>query len=285
MTHSKAHSGPKNEKAILDVLSYFDFFTYAPNKKELHMFMGQRVSLKSFKAGVASLVKSKKISHSGERYALRGHSIYIDITAKRKKIAGDKVAIAESYANVLSIFPWILLVGLSGSCAMGNTQQEDDIDIFVISSVGSMWLARITAIIVAKLIGRHRHRNLQKTKDTVCLNLFFDGSDLHIPKKKRNLYTAHEVLQMKPLVSKKGTYEEFISTNRWVQGYFPNVKIKRSRGNGMPSGNVLFSLLNAMAKSIQMKLMKKPSREIITNTQLWFFPKDFEEKVKKHIKV
>ena len=34
----------------------------------------------------------------------------------------------------------------------------------------------------------------------VCLNLFFDESDLAVPKFKRSEYVAHEVLQMKPLV-------------------------------------------------------------------------------------
>ena len=67
--------------------------------------------------------------------------------------------------------------------------------------------------------------------NTICLNLWLDESALEIPVDQRNLYTAHELAQMKPRVNKDGTYEKMMWANRWgkIFGEYMG-KAKRSAG-------------------------------------------------------
>ncbi|MEA3354884.1 MAG: hypothetical protein U9Q63_00140 [Patescibacteria group bacterium] len=58
--------------------------------------------------------------------------------------------------------------------------------------------------------------------DKICLNLWLDKSALAISKSRHNLYTAHEVCQIKPLYNKNKTYERFLSLNSWVKNFLPN---------------------------------------------------------------
>jgi len=43
--------------------------------------------------------------------------------------------------------------------------------------------------------------------------------------KKQNLYTAHEVAQLKVLYGKDTTYEYFLYKNKWIKKYLPNIRI------------------------------------------------------------
>jgi len=48
-----------------------------------------------------------------------------------------------------------------------------------------------------------------------------DGKNLAWPPDNRNIYTAHEIAQIIPLVDKDNFYRRFIKENRWVLGYWP----------------------------------------------------------------
>ena len=50
--------------------------------------------------------------------------------------------------------------------------------------------------------------------------MFLDESDLLI--RDRNIYTAHEICQMKLLWDRNGTYRKFIRVNSWIREYLPN---------------------------------------------------------------
>ncbi|OGK12689.1 hypothetical protein A3C98_05355 [Candidatus Roizmanbacteria bacterium RIFCSPHIGHO2_02_FULL_37_15] len=166
------------------------------------------------------------------------------------------------YTKLLSLFPQIKLVGLSGSVAMLNAGEDHDIDLFIITGKDRLWTGRFIALFLAQLLSIRRKRdsatqflshesltryqtvpgplesekiafasspnqltiNNQQFRDTVCLNLFFDANNLKVPKLKQTDYVAHEVLQMKPLRQKNGIYLRFIDANKWVFDIFPNAR-------------------------------------------------------------
>jgi hypothetical protein len=152
----------------------------------------------------------------------------------------------------------------------------------------------------------------------VCLNLFFDESDLMVPEFKRNEYVAHEVLQMKPIVIKDKIYERFLKANSWVFEIFPNSKsnIKYQSASWrtkshiknqnffklfkfltvtLPAGRQVFHfsflIFNFVAGGIEKVLKnfqlcfinKHRTTELITDTQLWFHPEDFSKRIKNGI--
>jgi predicted nucleotidyltransferase len=225
------------------------------------------------------------------------------------------------YVKLLSFFPQIKLVGLSGSLAMMNAGKNDDIDLFIITAKKRLFTGRIIALFLAEVFGLRKKfgknkkspkifrfypmkADLADLSEKVCLNLFFDESDLVVPEFKRNAYVAHEVLQMKPIVNKDCTYEKFLEANDWVFKIFPNsksnIKYQTSKlhiknQNHLNNFGFLivilrfaFCILNFLAvkieealKSFQLYFINKhKTTEIITATQLWFHPEDFSEKLK-----
>jgi len=129
-------------------------------------------------------------------------------------------------------------------------------------------------------------------KNKVCLNLFFDERELKVPKYKQTLFVGHEVLQMKPLVAKGDIYERFLEANEWVFRIFSNAKenlefkIKNSESKKRIISSKLLILnfgriIELILKKIQLNSINKHrTTEIITDSQLWFHPDDFEKKIK-----
>ncbi|OGK40562.1 hypothetical protein A3A74_00340 [Candidatus Roizmanbacteria bacterium RIFCSPLOWO2_01_FULL_35_13] len=246
---------------------------------------------------------------------------------KRQQISINKLSSWKFnlYVKLLSLVPSVKLVGLSGSVAMLNADDDHDIDLFIITAKNRLWIGRFVALLLAQLlrIRRARHsgkrsaswrrarpessldsgvpfdsaqgpqNDAQKHKNKVCLNLFFDESDLKIPKFKQTEYVAHEILQMKPLVDKDGTYLMFIDTNKWVFDIFPNAKndyrglLTDYRRYYNPRKSVshpwrsIFNKIEQVLKKLQLSFIRKhQTSEIVTDFQLWFHPDDFEKKMK-----
>ncbi len=231
--------------------------------------------------------KLKSLRNDPPRYTLGEYSIKSALIAQRSEIASDKVKKVKLYVWFLSRFPQIRLVGLSGSVAMGSASKNDDIDVFIITAKRRLWTARIISIVLAKIFGIHRSYQAHHVGDKVCLNLFFDEGDISVPRYKRSEYVAHEVLQMKPLVSKDSVYMSYLYANRWVFDIFPNAKnaLYLKKPNSLKK-RLNFLLVGDLVEVIYLKFQlwlinKRRTTEIISKTQLWFFPHDFEDRLPK----
>jgi len=231
----------------------------------------------------------------------------------RKRISKKKIKKIDRYVNLLSIFPQIKLIGLSGSVAMLNADEDHDIDLFIITDKNRLWTGRLISLLLVSILGLRRKRNRFKAKDKVCLNLFFDEARLDMPKYKRTEYVAHEILQMRPLVNKNNVYGAFLEQNKWVYKIFPNasrviastsmsLRAKRSnlrvnsakqfhfnqiasssRIRGIPRNDksIIGNILEYILKILQLNIIKlHQTTEIVTDTQLWFHPDDFGKKIR-----
>ena len=212
----------KEERSILHTLRYFAQFQYAPTFAELHTFMDTEISSTLLMKLLTLLEKSQKIVKKEGYYTVGEYDQYIDMTVQKQKISNKKKNKIKRYIERLSRLKSILLVGFSGSIAMNNANIPDDIDLFIISEHKKMWITRLLSISLAELFSTRRKYAQTEAKDALCLNLFFDKNDLTVPNSKQNAYVAHEVLQLKPIINKKQTYEQFLDANKWVLKYFPN---------------------------------------------------------------
>ncbi|MCS7093199.1 MAG: nucleotidyltransferase domain-containing protein [Patescibacteria group bacterium] len=301
-------------ESVVEVMEYFLFFDYPPSLEEIFVFLRikttREVLTKQLKVllreGVVQKIKSR--NESFFRYTLGEYSTQdnhlsanlrekINLLEKRKIISERKISNwrFRFFLKFLSFFPQIKLVGLSGSLAMGNGKEEDDIDLFVITARKRLFTGRFIMIAFAKLLGIHRSRGLiGSAKDKVCLNLFFDENYLQIPAFKQTIYVGHEVLQMKSLISKNGIYERFLIENDWLFSLFPNARErlgkptkKNNSASVVKNKNLIVAFftwlgdkIEAGLKKVQLFLINRHKTfEIITEGQLWFYPDDFEKKI------
>lgn len=174
------------------------------------------------------------------------------------------------------------MVAATGSLAMGNANDESDIDLMVVTKKGALWTTRLFAYLLIGLFGiPFRRFGRRDKRNKLCLNMWLDESDLVWPEKDRNIYTSHEIAQIVPLVNKDKTYEKFLSKNKWVLDFWPNsVKIEKLT-NKMVNGkleNRKFTqgVLEKVCYRLQYQYMKtKITREVITSTRALFHPQDW----------
>lgn len=281
------------EDKILRVIQYFGYFSFPPSLEEIHTFFEDTVTKKQLQEDINYLVTKKIlikrnlwVNHESVTcYTFIHKSFYFQVRVQREIIALQKLAKVDKYIRFLSWFPQIRFVGLSGSIAMNNTSEDDDIDLFIITATGRIWTARFITLIMAQVMKLRGTYNVDK----VCLNMFFDEMDLQIPAEKRNEYIAHEIFQLKSYINKNGAYEKFIMQNKWAYAFFPNVsqkKVYRLKPGGRKwFGRPLCNLLERCLKYIQMKhLQKKNVKGKILDTQLWLFQEDFEKRIPLKLK-
>lgn len=227
------------------------------------------------------------------------------LTAQNRRLIADrhlytqkKLQTARRLARLLGLFPTIKLICATGSLAVDNAKQYDDLDIMVVTSANALWLTRPLIIFFLKILRLRRPTSLPEHRspivsDKICDNLWLDATALALPENKRNLYTAHEVLQAKPLFNRGGVYAAFIRANSWTKNHLANAYgeavAKRSsthpRGGKLllPGGRIgllgrcnFWPILNLLAFKLQYHYMKpKITRETITLHSAYFHPNDY----------
>ena len=262
------------EQKLKKILQYFSFFNYSPTFEEIHTFFPTKITKKERE----KLLKTQKYT-VGE-YSKKISNVKNQIS--KRKINSPKFKI---YIKLLSFFPQIKLIGLSGSIAMMNADLDDDIDLFIITKKKRLFTGRFLATIFAFIMGLKRKIGQKKAPGKVCLNLFFDESDLTVPNHKKTEFVAHEILQMKPIINKNNIYERFLQENKWVLKLFPNATVPVIPAKaGIQSKIITFSISNkieSFLKNLQLRLINRHrTTEIVTDSQLWFHPDDFGKKIK-----
>ncbi|MDO8487177.1 MAG: hypothetical protein Q7S45_02715 [Candidatus Curtissbacteria bacterium] len=272
------------EKAVLSTLTYHGIFDYPLTKEEIYKYqIGETASRKKIEKAIHSLVENKKIATKNNLYYLKGRGKIVNLRTRRKKYSFLKLKKARFFANILKLIPTVKLVAVSGALAMENAQKNDDIDLVIITARNTLWSTRLLANILLQPF--RRKAGWPHIKNKACLNLFIEQSSLKI--RTQNLYTAHEVAQMRPLWQRQNAYTSFLKANSWVKTFLPNWE--------PPSADSTFTFphflppvlpLEALAKWGQLAYMKKKvTTEKIGKYQLFFHPRNTEELVlKEYIK-
>jgi hypothetical protein len=284
-------------QSILATLAYHDIFDYPLAEDEITRFLIEKnAAVQSIKKELPSLVTAKKIVESKGYHFLKKRSEIVVKRVKRTNESKKKLRRAKVYSTLLKTIPTIKMLAISGALAMENSDKGDDIDFVIATSNGTLWTTRFLANAI--ILPFKRDPSGKKVADKACLNLFLDESALKI--KEQNLYTAHEICQMKLLWDRDNTYERFLKANSWTKKYLPNWShvargpSSRSLWRGRTSPKLsIFSLVEKPLKNFQLWYMRnKVTTEKIGDRQLFFHPKgtetkvlnDYEKKIKELIK-
>lgn len=254
------------KQSLTKTLRYAAIFNYQLSLSELHHWLinDQPYSLTS----ISRLVKLPDISPQKDHAAA--------LTQK-------KLAILRRLLPLLRLLPSIRLVALTGSLAMNNAKPKDDIDLMIITSPHTLWLTRPLIFCLLRLLNVRRTNTQKHISDRICDNLWLDTQALKVPAFKQNLYTAHEVLQVKPLIDRGQTYQRFITANAWTKKYLCNAylatrrPIKKNKLSLLPSlATPILSPLNFFAFLFQYLYMRsKITNEYITLHSAYFHPRTY----------
>lgn len=211
------------KKTILSTLAYADIFDYPLKEKEIYRFLISdiRYQILDISKGLKEL---PEVSQKNNFYFLKEREQLVLLRKKRERWSKEKLKIAQKVANWLKIIPTIKMVAVTGALAMENSNKNDDIDLLIITSKNRLWLTRFLTVILLELVAKRRHPADKEVKDKICLNMFLDEGHLKVPEKEQDLFSAHEVCQLKVLWDKNGIYQKFLKANLWSKKYLANWK-------------------------------------------------------------
>lgn len=287
------------EKAILKTLIYADIFNYPLKAWEIHKWLvGKKASLRRVEKALEKMSKDSKIKSKDDYLFLPNKSRTVSLRIKKEKVSQKIMAQVKLIAYLFKVIPWVKMVGISGSLAIGNSDKNDDIDLFVVTQKNRLWISRLLLLLILELLNKRRKRGekSQNVAGKVCINLLLDSDSLAFSKK--DIYLAHEVLQMKLLWQRDGIYSQFLSKNDWVFRYLPNWTSgeidqgfrdfrKHPNKDGKKISRMrylskFFGQIENISKWLQLRYMGKfDGKERIENGALFFHPKDYREKVLK----
>jgi hypothetical protein len=274
--------------SILFTLLYGDIFQYPYTIDELIGWLpGSIWAKKSVQKQLRYLIRRKKIFYRKPFYTIYGHRKNIPLRLNREHHAVQKWEKASRAASFLRFIPTISFVGITGGLSILNVDEEDDIDFYICAKKGTLWITRFLSTVLMELCAVRRRPGSQEVKDAICLNMFVTDDALAVPRSQRNVYTAHEVLQMQPLWERGRAYADFLKKNAWVASLFPHKwrevmqKIQPKAGK-IPHPHEqcsviikLLQLLEKPAKHVQLWYMrKKRTSEAVSDTVIRFHPHD-----------
>ena len=197
---------PSQEDAC-QTLAYFKIFNYPLLKEEIKKYskVGNDIDesfLSTFKVDGNNYYGWKLNKENVQKRVLGG------IEAEKRLKKGLK------RAKFIGKFPFIKSVAISGSLSKGYMEKNSDIDFFIITEPGRLWVARTLLVAYKKIF-------LLNSRKAFCVNYFVDTNHLEIEEKNR--FTATEIVT---LIPSYGTdiFQKFSQANEWAYQSFPRQK-------------------------------------------------------------
>lgn len=227
------------QRVILRTLAYYDIFKYPLTKEDLveSCTMSDNFTT-NCEDTLNDLIKKGVIYKFGNYYSISDNQNYVD-----QRITGNKKALkwmkkARRFSRLISYFPFVRSVSLSGSLSKGFIGDDPDIDYFIITEPNRLWLARTLLVIFKKAFLLNSHKYF-------CINYFIDTENLEIEEK--NLFTATEVRTLIPVYG-EDIARAFFSENSWIKNYFPNFKVNGLDEVHEPKSNIIKRLMEFTLK-------------------------------------
>lgn len=295
----------KNQKAVLSTLLYSDIFDFPLKLEELscNLIAKEKTDINTIKKTLKTL--ARRVSEKDGFYCLEGKTNSIEKRIQRLKYTKNKLKIAKNISQCLSYIPTIYFIGITGRLAHIDADKNDDIDIFIITKKNTMWSTRLLVLTILEALNLRRKPNETSPANKICANLIIEETALAWPHKKRDIYTAHEIINMQPLFTRNNMYMKFLISNNWIKQFFPNHDSRFSYhshekpildliGNLNPSPpkykitiNTIsliatLPLVEFVVKKLQLIYMKKKiTNETILPNFIAFHPHDYRQEILK----
>ncbi|OGG31160.1 hypothetical protein A3I51_00470 [Candidatus Gottesmanbacteria bacterium RIFCSPLOWO2_02_FULL_38_8] len=286
--------------AVVKTLAYADIFDYPLTLTEINKYLigFSLKGKKTHRSLITNIKKIPQIKESDGYYFFSGREKIVR-ERKRKLIESrKKMRIARRIARLLFYLPTIKMIAVTGNLALYNADISDDIDFLIVTQSNRIWLTRFLCVVLLKLLGVNRTPNTPTVSDKICLNMFIDENNLTLPRTEQDLYSAHEIIQAKPILEKAGYKNILQRSNPWVKKFLPNALVIPSESRyasgeveGSPRlyrGNltsVFFNFLEYCANKFQLFYMRsRRTTEVIRDGFLRFHPHDARKRILKSYK-
>lgn len=199
-------------RGVLLTLIYYHAFRFPLRQAELRrLWPWAAGDDERFRSALATLSEAGLIQRAAE-YVFLGDKEQIAERERGERRARAWAPRVAQRAALIASFPFVRAVALSGTYSKGILGPADDVDFFVVTAAGRVFLCRTLLMLFKKLLLLNSHRFF-------CVNYLIDERQLSIP--DRNLFTATEIAWLRPAVG-AAAYAAFAQANPWVRAFLPH---------------------------------------------------------------
>lgn len=248
------------QQSIVKTLTYFDLFHHPLTREELFRFLFQppRLSYDVFcrELGQLSTLLDAKPGWQTESgwYFLPGSSGHVVERQASQWYGKEKLRIAGRAARLARYIPFLRAFFVCNQLPVG-TKDESDIDVFIITTPGRLWLVRFLTSVLFTLFGLRRSgfmnflgfKRKAGNKDNLCLSFYVstDSLDLRaIAVGEKDIYLAYWLTQLIPLYDPENLYQKVQSANGWAELFLPNAFLGTSLRVDLAVKQSVFSWLS-----------------------------------------
>ena len=192
---------------------------------------------------------------------------------------------ASRFAKFASRLPWVKMIAVCNSLAFSFTNDESDIDLFVVTERGTIWSTRL---ILAGALAFMRARPGERAKDPLCLSFFVADDRLDLSSVKigpKDPYLMFWIATLSPVLDRGDVLAKLRVANGWMRPDLPRAYgVRRAQPYVAPSVRtfpVLFSI-ERIAERMQRArfplalrtMMNTDTRVVVTDGMLKFHHND-----------
>ncbi len=195
------------QQCITATLAYSAIFDYPLTANEIRRYLIKppQQSTPHFSSHVLEKFQSRE-----GFFALNEVAALVKKRQDKERFSQPKWEIVTKAVTLLASIPTLEAVFVSGSLAVNNAEEGDDIDLFILTKPKTIWVSRMLVLICLTILGKRRNFKTTIEKDLLCPNMLMTSSRMAIPVRQRDLYIAHEIVQMVPVFSRDQMQLKFL---------------------------------------------------------------------------
>ena len=198
---------------ILHILRYFALFKHPLTPSELHLFLNTAATFEQLQMEIEVLREEGEIVfHNGYLQRSKDENFSV-LRDQKEKRALEMIEGSSIYTRIISKFPFVRSVLISGSLSKLSAGPNADLDFFIVTAKDRLWTCRTLLHLFKKLTFITGHQNF------FCMNYFVDEAHLSLP--FESFYTALELQTLIPVYGKT-IYNRLKIENNWTSQYLPN---------------------------------------------------------------
>jgi len=204
--------GSPKELAIARSVIYASLFDYPLTLGQVHQTLleSDQTAQEILATYTASELLQTMVEYREGFFLPRGRR---ELLTKRRLREERSRAFLTRHHRLLTLvcaLPYVRMVALSGSIAHLNLEGDGDLDLFIVTRGRRAWSVTVAVLILAKLMRQRR---------IVCAN--FVMADSHLTLEQQDLFTANQVIHLKPLVG-GDLFPDLLAANPFVARFYPN---------------------------------------------------------------
>jgi hypothetical protein len=193
---------------FLKPLAYFDIFDHPLQREELKQLC---LNSKELDIDLKLALAEGKCFEKEDYYSISPDiKTLVKNRLEKEERAKKYIQKLSNYSKLISRFPFVKGLAISGSLSKNVMHDDGDIDYFIITKRNRLWLCRTLLILYKKIF-------LLNSRKYFCVNYFVDEDNLEI--RDKNIFTAIELTYLLPVYN-QDTYEQLMSNNKWVLKHF-----------------------------------------------------------------